>query len=93
MVPHKIQERIEKAPFVTLATDLWTKKGCAESYMAVSSCYFNDVNERTEHVMLNLYVIPHPHMGQAIAAKSDGTILFGSGGVTCADKWKIVKIV
>ena len=70
-IKENIQPAIASASIITLATDLWTKQGLTESFIAVSCAYYNKSKNKAEHAMLHLSMLPHPHTGEAIGAVLD----------------------
>ncbi len=69
-----IQNAIDAATCLCLATDLWTKKGLTESYIAISCAYYDKTKGTAVHAMLNLALLPHPHTGEAIGTVLDETL-------------------
>ncbi|KAK0151469.1 Zinc finger BED domain-containing protein RICESLEEPER 3 [Merluccius polli] len=63
----KIRHNLATARRITTGLDIWTKKGLTASFLGVSACYFNPVDNKAEHKLLNLKEIVHPHTAQSIS--------------------------
>lgn len=62
----EIKNKIKNANKLILGSDIWSKKGLAESYLAIN-CYFYDENEKRKNVLvLALRLFPHPHSAENI---------------------------
>ena len=74
-----VRQSLAAATSVSLAMDIWTKKGYTSSYLGVTACFFDKAMCAPRHVMLNLFTIAHPHTGDMISIKVDA----------CLKEWKI----
>ncbi|XP_028827551.1 uncharacterized protein LOC114785440 [Denticeps clupeoides] len=64
----KVKQNLAKARRITTGLDIWTTKGHAASFLAVSACYFNPEESKAEHKLLNLKEMVHPHAAESISA-------------------------
>ncbi|XP_028828055.1 zinc finger BED domain-containing protein DAYSLEEPER-like [Denticeps clupeoides] len=64
----KVKQNLATARRITTGLDIWTTKGHAASFLAVSACYFNPEESKAEHKLLNLKEMVHPHAAESISA-------------------------
>ncbi len=66
-MPSSLQQLISSCRKVTICLDGWTAKGLVHSYLGVSACFYDPTSGTVKHAILNLFLLPHPHTGAAIA--------------------------
>lgn len=78
----KFKQRLATAGIVSIGLDIKrTKKGLTASFLEVTACYFYTEDNKSEHILLNLQQMVHPHIAQSIAALVD----------ECTEEWGIPK--
>jgi hypothetical protein len=68
-VKSNVVSMLSAARLVSIGTYIWTKKGFTMSYIGVSAAFYEPNRKEPVHVLLNLHAINHPHIGDAVAAK------------------------
>lgn len=63
----KFKQRLFNARKISIGLDIWTKKGFTASFLAITACYYNSVENKAEHILLNLKQMAHPHTAHSIA--------------------------
>ena len=74
-VTEKLKALLNTAPRISIGMDIWTKKGYYASYMGISAAFYNPTIGTEQHAMLNLHVVPHPHMADNDIRKTDRNTL------------------
>lgn len=63
----RVKEMLRETRKVTICVDGWSKKGLTASFLGISACFSHCPSNQSQHALLNLCRICHPHTGEAIA--------------------------
>lgn len=70
----RVKQMLRETRKGTICVDGWSKKGLTASFLGIFACFYHCPSNKSQHALLNLHRICHPHNGETIANCIESTL-------------------